>query len=478
MGVHNTRWYPKYHVAAPENWINDPNGFCCFKSEYHLFYQFHPFGVNWGPMHWGHVISKDLVHWKHLPIALKPDEDYDRDGCFSGCGIEKDGSLYIFYTGHMHTPETAELGFDYVQVQCFAVSEDGVNFKKYPDNAIVLVPETEQVHGGDFRDPKVWKHGDKYYMVVGSRTPDKLLGQVLLYESDDIIHWNFKSIMSRAEGNQGSMWECPNFATIDGKDVLIFSPQDVKREINSYLNVYQSGYFIGKLDYKTGIYTHGEFELLDYGSDFYAPQITQLPDGRTIMIAWLDMWNNPMPEQADGWAGMMTVPRELHVRDGKVYSTPIKELESLRVAETSYENQTFYEPKKFEGVSGDVGELIVDIDLKATEEFEIDLRSSAEEKTVLTYNAALGLFKVNRDKSGEGGKGERECPILPADKMKLQIFMDRSSIEIFINDGERVMSARIYPRDNAKDIVFVPTGGTFKIDSIKFYTLGEGIPQP
>lgn len=477
LRITNLRYYPKFHVASPGGWINDPNGFCYYKGEYHLFYQYHPHSAAWGPMHWGHVVSGDLVHWNHLPVAIAPVDDCDRNGCFSGSAIEKDGKLYIFYTGHIDEPGS-EFGFR--QVQNFAVSEDGIHFAKSPCNPIIFAPENDQVHRADFRDPKIWENDGKYYLIVGSCTPEKLLGQVLLYESEDITNWKFKGIMARAEGNQGNMWECPNFATIDGHDILIISPQGVKREQNKYMNVFQSGYFIGKLDYESGIYTHGNFEILDYGFDFYAPQITEMPDGRTVLIGWADMWYNIMPEQEDGWAGMMTLPREIHVKNGKIITAPIKELELLRVSEKSYENKTFYKPTKFDGISGETGELVLDIDLTETEEFEIYLRASADktQKTVISYNKSLELFKFNRNESGLGGDGERECPVIPADKMKLQIFMDRSLIEIFINDGEKVLTSRIYPRTDSTDIVFVPKEGAFKIDSLKFYELGVVIPQP
>ena len=469
LRITNLKYYPKYHIASPGGWINDPNGFCYYKGEYHLFYQYHPHSAQWGPMHWGHVVSEDLIHWNHLPIALAPTEDYDREGCFSGSAFEKDGKLYLIYTGNNRDG----------QVQSIAESEDGVHFQKRPD-VIIPPPEDEQIHRRDFRDPKVWQNDDKYYMVVGSRTEDELLGQILLFESDDLIDWKFKNLMARAEGNQGFMWECPNFANIEGRDILIISPQGVKRERNKYMNVFQSGYFIGKVDYEKGIYIHGDFELLDYGFDFYAPQITEAPDGRTLMIGWADMWYNIMPEEEDGWAGMMTIPREIHVKNGKVFTTPAKELEILRTAEKSYENLNFYKPMKFDGVSGDCGELVLDIDLTETKEFEIYLRASKDktQKTVLSYNNALELFKFNRNESGAGGDGERECPVAAADKMKLQIFLDRSLVEIFINDGERVMTSRIYPRADSTDIIFVPKEGAFKIDSLKFYELGVAIPQP
>lgn len=465
----NNRYYPKYHIAAPGGWINDPNGFCYYKGKYHLFYQHHPHSAEWGPMHWGHVVSEDLIHWNHLPIALAPTEGYDRDGCFSGSALEKDGKLYLFYTGN--SPEG--------QVQTVAESEDGVHFRKHTE-IIIAPPEDEQIHRRDFRDPKVWQNDDKYYMVVGSRTCDEILGQIVLFESDDLLNWKYKNIMARAEGNQGYMWECPNFANIEGHDILIISPQGIKREQNKYMNVYQSGYFMGKIDYDKGIYIHGDFEILDYGFDFYAPQLTELPDGRTIMIGWADMWYNIMPEHDDGWACMMSIPREIHIKAGKIITTPIKEMESLRTSEKSYEDLKFYKPMKFDGISGETGELIVNIDLTESEEFEIYLRASADktQKTVLSYNKALQLFKINRNESGAGGDGERECPVLPADTMKLQIFLDRSSVEIFINDGEKVLTSRIYPRADSTDIIFVPKDGGLKIDSLKFYELGVGIPQP
>lgn len=469
LKITDLKYYPKYHVASSGGWINDPNGFCYYNGEYHLFYQYHPHSAQWGPMHWGHVVSEDLVHWNHLPIALAPIEPYENEGCFSGSAIEKDGKLYLVYTGN--NPGG--------QVQTIAESEDGVHFKKFTD-VVINAPESEEIVGRDFRDPKVWYNAEdeKYYMVVGSRIPDNLRGQVLLFESENLIDWKFKNIMAQGKGNQGFMWECPNFANIEGYEVLIISPQGVKRELNKYMNVFQSGYFIGKLNYETGVYSHGDFELLDYGFDFYAPQITEIPDGRVIMIGWADMWYSHMTEETDGWAGMMTIPREVHVKGGKIFTTPFKELEILRTSETSYSNLNLYKTTKLDGVSGEAGELILDIDLTETEEFEIYLRASKNQKTVLSYNKALELFKINRDESGADTKGERECPVPASDKMKLQIFIDRSSVEVFINDGEKVMTSRIYPRADSQDIVFVPKEGGIKIDSLKFYELGVGIPQP
>ena len=519
--MRNNRWYPLYHVAAPTGWINDPNGFCTYKGQYHLFYQYHPYSAQWGPMHWGHVVSKDFVHWEHLPVSLKPDQPYDRDGCFSGSAIEFDGLLYLLYTGNV--PEG--------QKQCLAVSDDGINFEKYEGNPVIEVPQDEDIHPIDFRDPKVWRHGKKFYAVIGSKTTDKPQideeqkpaenpevdeeqkptenpevdeeqkpaespevdeeqqpaeepkvdnaqhGQALLYESTNLIKWKFKSISARGQGNQGNMWECPNFAKVDGKDVLIISPMGIEPEGNKFLNHVDSGYFIGKLDYKTGVFTHGDFELLDYGSDFYAPQIMHTEDGRCIMIGWLAMWYADMPEQEDGWAGLMTVPRELHIRDGKLIVEPVKELETLRKSSVIHTNLKLMVSNKLYGVRGDTGELLAEVDVAKSGNFAIELRAGETEKTVLEYDKETSIFSIDRENSGVGPKDKREVNLTPAEKLKLRIYLDRSSIEVFINDGEAVMSARIYPAETSQDIIFVPRDGELTLDQVIFYKLSQGIAQ-
>ena len=476
--VTNLRWYPSYHIAAPSGWINDPNGLCFYNGEYHVFYQHHPYDVKWGPMHWGHVVSKDLAHWKRLPIAIAPDKTYESNGgCFSGSAIEKDGKLYLMYTGHVELSIPTAEGNYRIETQNIAVSDDGINFTKLEANPLIYSPTDKgDINANDFRDPKVWIHDGKYYAVVGSCSRDGKIGQALLFESPDLENWTFKSIMTRSEGNQGDMWECPNFGEIDGREVLILSPMNIKAEGKKFLNHQQSGYMLGEMNYDTGIFTHGEFDLFDYGFDFYAPQIMQVPDGRCILIAWLDMWQTPMLEQNDGWAGMMTIPRELHIKNGKIISTPVKELEALRGKKVSYENLLLNEPTTLEGVNGDVCELLATIDLTKSKQFSIELRRSDNEKTVFSYDN--GIVKLNRDKSGEALNGEREVTISAADELKLQIFIDRSSLEVFVNDGEAVLSTRIYPKEDSKGIVFVPTQEALNLKQITFYELNEGISQP
>lgn len=475
LKVTNLRWYPVYHIAAPAGWVNDPNGFCFFGGQYHFFYQHYPYGVEWGPMHWGHVVSKDLVHWEHLPIALFPDKDYDNDGVFSGSGIEKDGKFYLMYTGNMSVPED-----QHFQKQCLAVSDDGVNFTKSEKNPIIDAPENIDMSACDFRDPKVWKHGKKFYAVLGSKTADGQRGEILLYESKDLENWTFKNISARSEGNQGKMWECPNFARVGGKDVLIMSPMEIAPEGNKFLNNVDVIYTVGKLDYDTGIFEHGDFELLDYGFDFYAPQITKVPDGRNIFIGWLQMWNVPQPEQADGWAGLMTVPRELKMKGDKVFTPPIEELKKLRKGKKTYKNLSIDEETEIKGVSGDSCELCVKVNLSKSKKFSIGLRGTAK----ISFDAENGILKFIRDAAeNEALAGEREVQISPCTKLNLRIYIDKSSVEIFVNDGEKVLSGRIYPRATSQEIIFIPEEKIFgkkffEIEEINFYTLAQSIPNP
>lgn len=482
--VTDARWYPRYHIAAPAGWINDPNGFCFYKGQYHMFYQHHPYDAQWGPMHWGHVVSKDLTRWKHLPIALKPDQPYDADGCFSGSAIEKNGKLYLMYTGQVNgAPQT----------QALAVSEDGIHFEKSTLNPILTVPQSDEIHGGDFRDPKVWIHDGKYYSVIGGRSRNEQEGFALLFKSNDLVHWNFVNIAARAEGNEGKMWECPNFAEIDGQDVLIFSPMDLDTADGKFFRDKTAGVLIGKLDYVTGIFDRGEFQYLDKGFDFYAPQVTQTPDGRTIMIGWMAMWLVEMHEAVDGWAGQMTIPRELHVRDGKIFSTPVPELQKLRKGKSVIcEDVVFDEASTIDGVKGDAYELLMTIDAAESKTFSISLRASEIEQTVLRYDHASGTFTLDRTQSGQlireldftndiGVKPTefvRKIQIGQVDKLKLHIFIDRSSVEVFINDGAAVLSARIYPKRTSQEIIFAPENELLEIDLLEFYKLDFGIPHP
>lgn len=465
------KWYPSYHSAAPVGWINDPNGMCCFDGKYHLFYQYHPYGVTWGPMHWGHVTSTDMVNWKDEAVALAPDMEYDKNGCFSGSAIAHDGKMYLLYTGHVDLKQEKPEDKDRIETQCLAVSEDGINFEKIEKNPVMTLGNIDYAFGGHFRDPKVWKHEDMFYTIVGSQK-DEVTGQVLLFSSKDMVNWQPVGVMASGEGNQGFMWECPNFAEVDGKDVMVFSPQGVNPEGRRFLNKHQSGFFVGKLNYETGKYEHGKFDMLDYGSDFYAPQIMNTPDGRVVMIGWLDMWDRDYPEQEEGWAGMMTIPRELHIKGDKVVSTPVKEMEILRNEHIEVSSVEVKAEKQFAGMTGTAFELVLEADMANADEFSIKLETLANEEAVLSYDKKIGVLTMDCTNCGTTPKNKREVEIALTDnKLKLDIFVDKSSVEAFINDGERVMSARVYPM-KPFNVVF-ESDGTTVLNNADFYTLNS-----
>ncbi len=455
-----TEYRLNYHLMSEYGWMNDPNGFCFFKGEYHLFYQHHPFTPFWEDIHWGHAKSTDLVHWTVLPIALAPSEEYDRDGCFSGSAIEKDGMLYLIYTGNQWTGSNRDT--DLVQAQCLAVSTDGIRFDKWPGNPIICEAPEGDIHPHHFRDPKVWQRGDQYYCVLGSRTQEHV-GQILLYKSADLMNWEFIGIPAQgdAAGNSGYMWECPDLFQLGGSDVLVMSPQGIKPEAEKFHNLHQAGYMLGKLDYHTGKFEHGPLEMLDYGFDFYAPQTMEDGQGRRIMIAWMAMWESEMPEQAHGWAGAMTIPRQLSLEQGHIRCRPIPELTKLRGGLTAYEDIVVTDELTLEGITGDCCEMELILDASEATSAGIKLRVSEgkNEQTVITFSPQDKTVTLDRNRSGRGPGGVRKAPVQSDNgRLQLRIFVDRSSIEVFLQDGEKVMTARIYPGEKSTGITLFAVG--------------------
>ncbi|MEJ8304327.1 glycoside hydrolase family 32 protein [Saccharibacillus sacchari] len=476
--VAQDRWRPRYHVAAPAYWINDPNGFSFYRGEYHLFYQHHPYSVEWGPMHWGHVKSRDLAYWEHLPIALAPTEEYERDGCFSGSAIEKDGKLWLMYTGNVWTGEDRDNQLE--QVQALAHSEDGVNFEKFAHNPVISAAPEGDVHPFHFRDPKVWKHGETYYCVLGSQTLDRRSGQVLLYRSSNLTDWSFVSVMAGGQEPKeklGFMWECPDLFTLSGQDVLLCSPQGIAPVGDLYHNSNQSGYMLGQLDYDTGRFEHGDLQLLDYGFDFYAPQTTEDDQGRRILIGWMAMWEDKMPEQARGWAGTMTIPRVLTLENGQIRSRPAPDLAQLRGEGVSYGPVRLAPSasrQELAGVNGECIELEMEFDAGSATSFGISLRvnEASGEETTFTYDRARQKLILDRERSGAGPGGVRKAPfLLQQNRLQLRVFIDRSSVELFAGDGELAMSARIYPSVDSTGIRFFAEGGEATLTALRCWPL-------
>ncbi|WP_275477438.1 glycoside hydrolase family 32 protein [Bacillus coahuilensis] len=398
-----------YHIMPPGSWMNDPNGLVYYKGYYHVFYQFHPYDVVTGWMHWGHVRSKDLIHWERLPIALRPTDEYDRDGCFSGSAIEIDGKLALVYTGNIFIDREKDR---VEENQSVAFSEDGVHFTKYENNPVIKSHPLEG--SGHFRDPKVWKRGSFYYMIVGTRKEN--VGKVVLYKSNDLLSWDYVGVMLESEGNQGYMWECPDYFELDGRGVLIMSPQGIEPEGSMYLNEHQTVYIVGELNYDTGKFTYERFEELDKGFDFYAAQTMHDEQGRRIVIGWMDMWGTEMPTQKEGWSGALTLPRELiFTSQGTLLMKPVEELKGLRQRENVYEWSYIREEELVTNVKGDVMELDVTLEYNSVVEstfgIKVGCNECGTEETVIEFDTATSTILLDRSKSGLALTGKRTAKL-------------------------------------------------------------------
>lgn len=297
------------HFEPEKGWINDPNGLCFFRGQYHAFFQHNPFAPKWDTMHWGHAVSDDLLHWKELPIALYPDMPYeDGFGCFSGSALEKDGRLYLMYTS---------VSRDRGQTQSMAVTEDGLHFTKLPENPVIpespLDPENR-----DFRDPKLFAYGDEYRMVCGAGRDG--LASVLLFSSRDLLRWEYVGPIFQSR-DFGPMPECPDLFPLGNKWVLMFSRMDETRSVQFIVGEFDGVHFIPE-----------SFQQPEKGPDFYAPQTFVDGTGRRIVIGWLFNWNRELPENAVR-AGALSLPREISLRDGRLAMTPVAEAKKLLVSD-------------------------------------------------------------------------------------------------------------------------------------------------
>ena len=466
---------PAFHVAAPIGWINDPNGFSYYDGQYHLFYQYNPYEPHWGSIHWGHAVTKDFLHWEYLPAALAPDEAYDRDGCFSGSAVTlPDGRQLLMYTGVIR--ERTENGeYCDMQTQCIAVG-DGVDYKKYEMNPVLDktdLPAGSDVH--DFRDPRMWQKEDgTYCCVVGNRPADGS-GQILLYTSVDGFRWNFKSVLDANNNRFGKMWECPDFFELDGKWVLLTNPMDMLPEGFEYHNGNGTLCLIGEFDEEMGTFTEEHDQAIDYGIDFYAAQTVLTPDGRRVMIGWMQNWDAcNLRDPEEKWLGQMSLPRELFLKDGRLYQRPVRELDEMRRNKVEYHNVTFSDVISLNGIRG----RMVDMELtlrpgegeKLYQKFALRFAQNDQYQTAISFRPHESLLKVDRKFSGSRRAIIHQRRSLVNSKngeLKLRVILDRFSVEVFVNDGEQVMTATMYTDQSADGISFF-ADGLVNMDVVKY----------
>jgi len=443
-------WRQKYHIQGIVGLINDPNGFSQFKGKYHMFYQWNPLGTDHKNKTWAHSVSDDLLHWKRLKTALRPNTRYSKDGVYSGSAIVDDEKLYLFYTGNVKDSDGNRESY-----QCLAVSSDGENFERW-EPSIVNQPDGYTRH---IRDPKIWKKDGKFYAVIGIQSED-LEGKAVLYSSENIKDWKFEGEIAGANHGKikdfGFMWECPDYfqlkdeKTGEIKDLLVFSPQGLEPEGDLYNNKYQTGYLFGKLDYK-----NPEFEIssnfveIDRGNDFYAPQSMEDDKGRRLIVGWMGMpEEEDFPTVKNKWLHCLTLPRELKVIDGKLYQVPINEMESIRGEKIEFSGKVTGEVKVGTGVTYELKAKFTDFN----SDFGLKLRTGKNSETVLKFDYNDKKFVLDRTKGEQPDKRLRKVYLGDISELELTIFVDNSSVEVFINGGQEVFSSRIFPEKNADGI--------------------------
>lgn len=420
---------PKFHITGGNGWINDPNGLIKFGGEYHVFFQYYPDGVSWGPMHWGHVVSNDLTHWKRLPVALAPDAQ--DDGCFSGTAIVWQNKLWLMYTSFKENGG----GENVRQLQAVASSEDGVNFTKHG----IVIGENDlpaEYSPCDFRDPKIFAEGETLYCLVAARRRGGT-GRILLFSSKDMFNWKFESDVTGRDSS-GIMIECPDYNRKLG--LLTYCEQFQPARGSEHLNIHSTFYRLGTLDCKGHKNTFGESRIIDYGFDFYAEQMFE---DEPVMIGWLNMWDRNVPSQKYGFAGMLTVPRRLEVKDGELRQSPIVSADKV------------YEKEVCGSLTDNIKIGVVRINAKNLKAFDLRLRKKGDAYTGFYLKDGQWIF--DRSRSGEkiDGKesdadslaGIRRMPSDGCAETELTVVLDEFSVEIFVNG--KALSSTVYPDTDA-----------------------------
>ena len=451
---------PAFHFTPYIGWMNDPNGFSYYKGQYHLFYQYYPYGLSWNSMHWGHAVSKDLLHWEYLPAALAPENKYDSFGVFSGSSIElPDGQQLLMYTGVTKNNDKD------TQLQCVATG-DGINYKKFAGNPVIgknLFPEG--FNSQHFRDPKIWRAADGSYYCISVSCKNDGNGAILLFHSPDAFSWSYEGVLLENKGNIGKMWECPDYFELDGKDIILISPQNMLPQQDKYMAGSRTAYFCGKFDLEQKKFIPDFDAPVDSGIDFYASQTVKAPDGRIILIGWMQNWDtcNLTDRGNRNWFGQMSTPRELSLKDGKLIQKPVKEIESYRTASTTLNDVTVdgdFLPENLTGRIIDMELTIRPKENKSLNSFTINLAQSEEYKITLEYKADSHtlVFDRSRTEMRNALCSQSICRVSDSQELKLRILLDTYSAEVFVNDGQQVMTNTFYINPSANKISFHSDG--------------------
>lgn len=418
-------WRQGLHLEPPQGWLNDPNGLAYFQHRYHVFFQFCPQSAGGvGAKCWGHYESPDLVHWTYTGAPLQPGGLYDLGDAYSGSAVAQGDTLWLYYTGNYKAPgphdyihtgrhhNTIRVAFD--GRQCQGRKQLLLSNLDYPRHCTLHV-----------RDPKVWQEGQMWWMVLGARDQADR-GEVLLYRSPDGEKWSLERELKKADF--GYMWECPDCFCLDGQWLLSVSPQGLPHGETCCQNVYQSGYFPLSAAPLEG--ELGAFAEWDMGFDFYAPQSFAAPDGRRLLVGWMGMpdatYHNPTVPL--GWQHCLTMPRELSWKEGRVYQRPAREMEGLcRLWRALPETVEVKTPVRVQARAKGPARLTL------------------AEGLHLEYDPDQRLFAMTFSDSALGGGRTVRRARLEGETLELDLWVDNSSVECYLNGGHTVFSTRFYP---------------------------------
>ena len=480
LGKNIEQYRPLFHFTPEKNWINDPNGLVYLDGEYHLFYQYNPYGDTWGHMSWGHAISKDLLKWDHLPVAL-----YEEDSImiFSGSAVvdNKNTSglcsekvcLFAMYTSHDHSQNR-------LQHQSIAYSQDkGRTWSKYVNNPVLDLGMT------DFRDPKVFWYDEKEKWVMVVSLP--LEFKVLFYQSENLTDWELTGEFG-GFGDVSKIWECPDLLKVKVKGseevkwVLIISSG------SQYEGFTGMQYFIGEFDGNTFI-ADQPTEIpawLDYGKDFYAAiTYNNLPEGQPpILIGWANNWAYANSLPTSPWRGMMAIPRELSlIKSGEGYKLIQNPVKALYEIANKSEKLAFsnHDIEKNDQLLDDVqaGSCLIKIEFENidAEMVGIEIFKSDNEKTIVGFNHTADHLFIDRSKSGnvdfhENFASVEFAPItLKDNRLSLEIVIDQSIVEVFAEGGSVVISDQIFPVSGENGMQLFVKSGNAKVSKMEIYQI-------
>lgn len=453
--LYHEKYRPQIHFSPKEKWVNDPNGMVYHNGIYHLFFQYYPNGTVWGPMHWGHATSTDLVHWQEHPIALYPDS---LGYIFSGSavvdknntsGFGKNGQVPLVAIFTHHDPKGEKEGRNDFQNQSIAYSLDnGKTWTKYSGNPVLKNPGIT-----DFRDPKVMWYEPQKKWIMTLATKD----HITFYSSPDLKNWTKESEFGKDLGAHGGVWECPDLFTLDdnGKKVWVLI---VNLNPGGPNGGSATQYFLGAFDGNRFTSSHTDTRWLDYGPDEYAGITWSNTGNRKIFLGWMSNWLYANVVPTETWRNAMTIPRELKLkRAGKemyVASEPVAEFNKLRSKPVILQNVQV--TKSFD-VASKAGKISLpaslDLNLEQLNDFSVILSNDAGEEVVIGYDKKQQQYFIDRTKSGKTDfhkdfGGRHVAPRLTSSgKMDCSLIIDVSSIEMFADSGLTVMTETFFPTE-------------------------------